>query len=241
MLEYAKVNGEILSNPAEGMVIKKTKRSVEQRKTFSPEDLKLIFKNPDRFTKPDMFWCPLIAMFTGARVNEIAQLHLSDLEQHEDIWCININKATDDKRLKNLSSHRLVPVHPFLANDLRIIQRKELLEGQGEIRFFPELKLGRDGYGKNVSSWFGRYRDKLKLDEDKVFHSFRHTFATNLAHNDINDHSLKALMGHFESGVTFDFYVKRRTPTKLYKNLVEHLNYGIDLSHLKNSKWVTES
>ncbi len=184
-----------------------------------------------------MFWSPVLALFTGARVNEIAQLHLSDFQEHDGIWCININDD-GDKTLKNTASKRIIPLHPFLVDDLGIIKRVEDLKQKEETRFLHDLPKASDGYGVYVSRWFNeRYKASCKIGQGKVFHSFRHTFGTNLSHNGINDHSLKALMGHAEKGTTFDTYVKRGTAQKLYTDLVEHLNYGIDLEHLKGSKW----
>lgn len=74
-----------------------------------------------------------MALYTGARRNEIAQLHLSDFQQYEGVWCININDDTEDKQIKNLASHRLVPLHPFLVEDLGIIQRVKYLQSQKEM------------------------------------------------------------------------------------------------------------
>ncbi len=59
-----------------------------------------------------------MASYTGARLNKIAH-YLSDFQQYEG-WWININEDSEDKRLKNLASHRLVPLHPFLVEDLGI-------------------------------------------------------------------------------------------------------------------------
>ena len=37
------------------------------------------------------FWLPLIALFTGARINEICQLHTSDIQEKNGIAFISIN------------------------------------------------------------------------------------------------------------------------------------------------------
>lgn len=243
LFEYAEDIREINHSPARNMTVKKTKRPHESRQIFKKADLKQLFTAPEysdeTFKHSYQFWTPIIALYTGARQNEIAQLHLSDFQKFDDLWCININDD-GDKKLKNLSSKRIIPLHPFLVEELGIIKWQEELRAKGKIRFFPELSRGRDGYGKNVSRWFNetfRISCGITKESKKVFHSFRHTFATNLAHNDINDHSLKALLGHSESGVTFEFYVKPGTAQKLCKALVDHLDYGIDLSHLKASKY----
>ncbi len=119
-----------------------------------------------------------------------------------------------------------------------IIKRQEALKGQNKTRFLHDLPKASGGYGVYVSRWFNeRYKVSCGIQQGKVFHSFRHTFGTNLSHNGIDDHSLKSLMGHAETGTTFDTYVKRGTAQKLYQGLVNHLDHSIDLEHLKGSKW----
>ena len=245
LFEYARINGWIPDNPMKDMKIKKTKRKVERRQIWTRDELEQIFGAPgyseDKFTRSYMYWTPLLAMFTGARQEEISNLRLKDFEWREGIWCLNI-LADNGKDLKNLGSRRLIPLHPFLI-ELGALRRYEHLKAQGQEHFFPDLKPLKGRYGRYVSEWFNdRFKTKLGFPkhQGKDFHSFRHTFGTNLGHNDINDHHLSALMGHAESGMTFSTYVKRGTPAKLFKALETHLDYGIDLGHLKGSKWELE-
>ncbi len=246
LFETARINGEIIQNPMEGMIIKKKKKASERREIWSKEELKRIFGAPgyteNKFSRSYMFWTPLLALFTGARQEEICNLRLTDFEEYEGIWCLNI-LADDGKKLKNLQSRRLIPLHPFLIK-LGIIRRCELMKELGYDRFMPDLKPSGGKYGPYVSKWFNeRFKTSLGFPTGagKDFHSFRHTFGTNMGHNDVNDHHLSALMGHAESGITFNFYVKRGTPPKLHQSLVEHLDYGIDLDHLKGSRWITDT
>ncbi len=239
LFDHARINGEIPLNPAEGMTIKKTKRSDEEREVFTPNELKIIFGSKqytnNTFTKSYMYWSPILAAFTGARLEEICSLHLDDFEKHEGVWCININD-NGDKQLKNAASRRIIPLHPFLV-DLGIIRLVDHLKGQNKPRFFYDLPKMGVRYGTYVGRWFNeRYKKSVGINV-KVFHSFRHTFGTNLSHNGINDHSLKALMGHSEDSITFGTYVKRGTPKKLFKDLAENLDYDLNLNHLKNSIW----
>ena len=103
-----------------------------------------------------------------------------------------------------------------------------------------QLTHTRDGYGKGVSRWFSEYLRQVGVyvKYKKTFHSFRHTFATNLSHNGINDHNLKALKGHSEDSITFGTYVKRGNAKMLYNALVNHLDYDVDLSPLADSKFI---
>jgi len=243
LFNYARINGEIMINPAEGMTIKKNKRADERKTIYDNEELNRIFRSDkymnDKFSRSYMYWTPILAIFTGARQEEISSLRLKDFEDHEGIWCLNII-SDDGKNLKNKQSRRLIPLHPFLVDDLGIMRRVNYLKERDKKNFLPDLNPHGGRYGVYVSRWFNeRFKKSLGFPtgEGKDFHSFRHTFGTNLAHNEINDHSLKALMGHAEDSITFSTYVKRGAPTKLYRALVDHLNYRIDLDHLKNSKW----
>ncbi len=216
LFEHARVYGLITQNPMEGMKIKKTKRDSERRAIWTTDELERIFGAPgytkDKFRLSYQYWTPLLALFTGARQEEISNLRLTDFEQHEGVWCLNI-LADDGKKLKNMASRRLIPLHPTLI-DLGVMRRYDHMKAAGQTRFMPDLKPKGERYGPYVSTWFNdRFKKKLGFETNtgKDFHSFRHTFGTNLGHNEINDHHLKALMGHAESGITFDYYVKRGT------------------------------
>lgn len=110
LFEYATIHGYMPLNPAKDMKVRLNKRNVDTRDTFTKEDLNRIFNSSqytgDTFRRSYQFWCPILGLFTGARVNEIAQLHLSDFQQHDGVWCININDD-GDKTLKNEASRRL--------------------------------------------------------------------------------------------------------------------------------------
>jgi integrase len=120
------------------------------------------------------------------RQDEIAQLHLEDIRQDEEgVWFIDINDK-GDKKVKTKSARRLVPMHPFIANELKLPDYVKKLKGEGETRLFPELKKGRDGYSKSVSRWFNeKYKIKCGIQKDadgrlKDFHSYRKTLINHL-------------------------------------------------------------
>ncbi|MBP1184177.1 hypothetical protein [Methylobacterium sp. PvR107] len=58
------------------------------------------------------YWFPLIALFSGARRTEIAQLKIGDIRQGDGgIWYLDITNEGADQNLKTVSSARSVPVH----------------------------------------------------------------------------------------------------------------------------------
>lgn len=181
-------------NPfANRRLMTKDKRAQTQKKPFGGDELKLIFAPELRETcdAPHKFWCPLIALFSGARVNEIAQLHLHDIYQSGDTWIFKIDTDTPDKKIKNKASERAVPVHQKLI-ELGFLNYVEDVRKAGFLRLFPNLPRNtKNGYGDAVGDWFnGRYLrppptgSKVKragiADPEKSFHSFRYVVINRL-------------------------------------------------------------
>jgi integrase len=48
------------------------------------------------------YWIPLLGFFTGARLNELCQLHLCDIKEIDNVWILDINEE-DSKKIKNLN------------------------------------------------------------------------------------------------------------------------------------------
>jgi integrase len=179
LLKWAKRNCYLNENYLEGMTIQKKTRDSEARDIFTPEDLHALFYSKeykeDRHPNSYCFWVPIIGLFTGMRLNEICQLHLEDIRQEGGVWLFDVNDM-GSKKLKTVSSNRLIPLHSFLVEDLKLPQYAANLSNK-EGRLFPELEKRRDGYGATASKWFGRYKKRCGLSgRKKSLHSFRHTF-----------------------------------------------------------------
>ena len=161
--------------------IQESKKANEKRDMLTSDDLAAIF-NPVLFEaeadQPFKYWTPLIALYTGARQNEIAQLDGQDIRQIHGIWCFKFITAKQKKY-----TERIVPVHSKLQ-DLGLIEYAKSRPG----KLFPELHERRDGYGQAVSKWYNRYRRKCGLNDvgNKDFHSFRHTLSTELFRIGVN-------------------------------------------------------
>jgi integrase len=88
----------ILPNKPRNKEGKKNKRSYEP---FTLNELRRLFEsveyqNPVNKTGPQ-YWIPLIGLYTGARINEIAQLNLADIKVSEEgIRCFHITDTEDE-------------------------------------------------------------------------------------------------------------------------------------------------
>lgn len=212
VLEWAVENGFREDNPAQRIKVREARNSAEKRLPYSEDDLKLIFSSPiytEEF-RPNAgageaaYWLPLLALYTGARLDELGQLRKSDVRCEEGIWFIDINTFDEGKSLKTQSSKRKVPLHPTILDAGIIKYVNSLTSKDDKGLLFPELKP--DSKGKltgNWSKWWGRYarKDLDITDSRKVFHSFRHTFKRVCRDAGINEEVHDALTGHSGGGV----------------------------------------
>lgn len=177
---------------------------------FSEAELKILFESQaykqQTFAKAHEFWIPLLGLYTGARINEIAQLDLADIGSQDEVDVIRINDD-GNKRTKTAASVRTIPIHPSLIAAGFLVYRDTLLD-EGWTRLFPELTrstIGKYGYRKDPSEFFTQYRRAcgVSTDEDrvKVFHSFRVTANSALRRQNVPQERRERLVGH-ESGDT---------------------------------------
>lgn len=228
LFRWAVEYGYTSLNPAGGMTIKNPKRANEERQAFSDDDLIKLFHRDDFHREcakqPFRYWVPLIALFSGARQNEIAQLYLADFYECDGVSLISINDQGEGKRLKTKAGKRSIPVHAELVR-LGLLRYVDALRSANETRLFPELPLKRDGYGQIVSKWFQRYRRQCGISDDgKVFHSFRHTVIDRLKQADVPKEKIAALVGHEDDSVTFGRYGKDFSPS-IMQGVVAALNF----------------
>ncbi|WP_409764965.1 DUF6538 domain-containing protein [Ferrovibrio sp.] len=151
------------------------------------------------------YWLPLLALYTGARLEELGQLLLEDIRQYpiDGFYYIDITDQNDEtKRLKTLGSLRQVPIHSELVRwgFLKYVQR---MHDAGHHRLFPDLRKDKRGsYTQKFSRDWNRWLRKLGIEDDrKVFHSFRHGFKDAARAAGIEKALRDRLQGHAVSDV----------------------------------------
>jgi integrase len=221
------------------------------REPWRPEELRLLFGSPV-FTKDARptagrgdaaFWLPLLGLFTGARLGELAPLTAADVtfDEASQIPMITIREdAEQGRRLKTAGSARVVPVHPELVRIgfLRFVEQAKTTGGR-DARLFPLLTPGpRGGSGEAWSKWFGRYIRALGIsNKDTVFHSFRHGFKDALRAAAVGEDLNDALTGQVGPGTVGRTYgakqMIRRFGIATLASAVSKVSYpGLDLSGL---------
>jgi integrase len=227
-----------------------------EREPFTDDELRSLFSpqnfRPEVFRSSWQFWLPLMGLHTGARLEELCQLHLTDIRQDEasGIWYMSINDE-GDKKTKTSAGNRRVPLHPALL-ELGLLDRVDAL-GKRYNRLFPtlELRASAGKLGGAAGQWFTRYRRQCGVGaaggeaSSKVFHSFRHTVVTRCLHLGLVRRMYQEVVGH-EKGAYSDVTggYEGRYPVKvLYDEVVSKLDFSgvVDIARLKGGRWVRQA
>ena len=254
--EWSINHGYSTINPFKGLKLKKEVRPRDERDRFTDLELKKIFgkENYIHFTKIEerryeLYWTPLIGVFSGLRLGEITSLYIDNVREikgshREKRLCFDIvvEPERTDKHLKTQSSRRIVPVHDTLI-ELGLIEFIQILKIKDpkRERLFQELPYREGGYNQNVSRFFNRrYLPSLGLKTNKKnFHSFRHTVSDHLKQKGIEPHFVNELLGHSSGNIDLERYGKGYNPDILYNKCIKKIFYetshtrGIDFKSLK--------
>lgn len=207
---------------------------------------------------PHLPFITLIGLYSGARINEICQLRVTDIIKVDGLWCFNhVEEESDDKSLKNNNSIRTNPVHPTLI-DLGLIRFRDAQAAKGYTGLWEGAKkISCDYYEKHgnhshyVSKWWcGTFKSKLALSNPakQTFHSTRHTFIDWFYQNikPLDYEARNALSGHldkddlaamelqgYDADSEAEITYTKGLNVRRQMDLLETLDYGVDLSGLR--------
>lgn len=168
----------------------------ELRQIFGQEGLASITKVSGGGGYHARVWLPLLALFTGARLDELGRLEPGDVI---DAGCPRICI----RQAKNQSSVREVPLHPKLL-ELGWLEYVEAVRKAGYKTLWPYMtsKSIKAADSEVLGRWFNRWlHTTIKLPATKVFHSFRHTFKDLCRNAGIPRDVHQALTGHSKQTV----------------------------------------
>ena len=233
VFQFAYENEYIDKNPViSGFIPPKKNKTRKLRKAFDMDDLRRIF-NPDTYLKwsqgkPERFYIPLILLYTGCRVEEVASLYCEDVFNHEGIWCIDINDD-NDRTVKNQNAIRSVPLHPILVEQFKFPEYVDSVRGKGQERVFPKLYRVNFKYSHEFVKRFSYYLKKtVKInDRKKVLHSFRHLVTDHLYKAMVMESMIEELTGRAGKTETRKRYAKGYRVQTLYEEAVLKLDYEL--------------
>lgn len=225
LMQWATLNDHAATNPVQGIRVVDADRGSRRPRPFDLASLNRIFASPvyaagERPVQgrgEAAYWLPILALFAGARLEELGQLRPGDVERvvyadgegaDASAWIIHITTLGDDgMKLKNAGSERDVPVHPELER-LGFIAFAEAAQKAKQARLLPDLRP--DKYGRLTAKWgewWSRYRrERCGITDRRMrFHSFRNTFKDYARHAGIPEGVQRQLMGH-TSGDVADSY-----------------------------------
>jgi integrase len=230
-------------------VRKRAKQRIANR-NFHDDELKIAF-DPQVYAQenqvPHHFWGPLLALFTGARRAEVAQLLLRDVRQEatdtEPIWVIDISDDDVQKSVKSDAARRTVPVHPVLIEIGLLDYINEVKAEKRGPQLFPHIEANKHGErGNAVGQAWRRYlitrglRSETQTDEDPdtlTFHSMRHTSIALLKKKKVSYDMRCQMVGH-EAGGQQDIYGGDTPVETLAEVVFPVFKYpGLDFATLK--------
>ncbi|MGC9462529.1 tyrosine-type recombinase/integrase [Vibrio genomosp. F10] len=173
--------------------LKIEKKPVRPKRALTEVELKQLLCATESYKNHKDHWkyyLPRIAALTGCRLNELAQLRVSDVVLGE-LPILSINDDNPDKKLKNSGSKRDLPITRALY-ELLI----PLVRGKGRNELIFDLPYSKqNGYINKPSKFFSE-RFKASGAKDISFHYLRHYAVTKLFNAGVRGELIGSLMGH---------------------------------------------
>jgi len=204
-------------NPFENLDIKQVQKSstgVKKRIAFKAAEVKQLMKTADNKGDNQLVQLMQMAAYTGARIEELCSLKVSDVIKVDGINCLNITDA------KTLAGNREVPIHPSIS---RLI--KNLIKESKDGYLLTGLTFNKYQQRSNaIGKRFGYLKKKAGFDKQHVFHCFRNTVATQLENAGIPEGVAADIVGHEKKTLTYGLY-SGGTSTKIKNEAVKKINY----------------
>ena len=183
-----------------------TNGTATERKPFELTDLQILYEalsvraETENLKDKALFDAFMIALFTGARREEIGKLKIRDVNIHKGntIPTINIHNA------KTYAGTRSIPIHPSIIDILKVRTEQS---PDPNCFVFNELSSNKDGLRMDaIGKRFGRLKEALGFGPDYVFHSIRKSFTTFLEQAGVTEGVTADIVGHEKQTITYGLY-----------------------------------
>lgn len=219
--KYASLNG-FCSDLTSSIQIQKPSASgndFKQIDVWDDEDLRKLMDGLDGHR---LRLLVILAVNTGARISELLALTYDDIRDdclyiNKQIYEGNMEEGFSITNTKSHNSNRAIPLPPQILVEIEAHkkwQKKDMVEnGYITNRLFTTAS-GNYYYRRNVMHALQRLYKSIGVPYHK-FHSFRHTFATNLSRAGVPIEETSALLGHSSIEITARYYVDISTKRKM--------------------------
>lgn len=247
------------------------------RASFSDADLLALFNKNDFLwfseEDPALFWCPIISLFSGCRIEDVVTLKRGEIkvtpdrlttarkhhEEKDGIPFIDLTNINRMPKLKEPTSRRSIPIHPFVWDVLGFAKFVSLYKNETDVHkdvfLFPHWidkengSKPKDTFSNKFSSYCAEHgigqRGKPRGSaEQKSFHSFRNTVLTTFekSNGKVPQGVSSSIIGHASGNTKMDdVYIDDRSVTDKYDNGIMYLDFQnrIPLIELADSYWTT--
>ncbi|BBE35389.1 tyrosine-type recombinase/integrase [Sphingosinicella microcystinivorans] len=193
--------------------IKVAKQKVKPSLAWESGDLSRLLASPPH--RRDIYEAFHIALFTGLRINEVADMTWGQVRKERDVDYLQVEDA------KTEAGHRKVPLHSKLA---WLLEKKR---GEPDAPIFPTFNPEGPGLrrGADASRMFGAWKRGLGFTSSRyVFHSARKNVTAIMEENSIPANQWARIIGH-EPGFTFKVYNPHGLSLPKAKEIIELIDY----------------
>lgn len=222
MFGFAVSRRLLTHNPAAEMMKKPSSEYANDRNPYSEADLAHIFTRPmfvgfrgpahtgyrnkpgEHVVEDAKYWLPIVALYSGLRLEELASLKMSEIIGEHDALAFDLRQRPlrGADGVKNASARRVVPLHKQLYDigfaDWMMARKNT------QTHVFADLTADSEGKrGSQFSKWWGLWAAKNAeragegIDHPSLtFHSFRHSFKRAARQSPVKEEVHDLLTGH---------------------------------------------
>ncbi len=207
LLNHAKKNHLIRSNPAAGILINAKVKAGERMLPYEDEDVARLLAAAERESLPYRRWLPMLAALTGARIGELAALWGTSIVERQGVVGLNITTSPDGATIKNDNSERFVPLHPAIieAGFVGYARKK----GHAPLFYAKPARRGGEGKhpAKGVTNHLAAWIREQGFNNKRIApaHGLRHFWKSAASRSGIPDSIADAIQGHMDDRAAADY------------------------------------